>query len=893
MTAAPSGVVTFLFTDVEGSTRRWETDAEEMRAALVVHDEVLRTAIEVHGGFLFKHTGDGVCSAFSSPRAAVDAAIAAQRALELPVRMGIATGEAELREGDYFGTVLNRAARVMAAGHGGQILVGESTASLLTGVDLVDLGPRRLRDLPTPIGVFQVSAPGLHTEFPPLRTVDKTPGNLRPPKTSFIGRESEVADVHAALHTHRLVTLTGVGGVGKTRLALEVAAQLADEFPDGVFVFELAAVADPAAVPDTVAAVLGIVQQPGKTVSESVATALEGRVRLLLFDNCEHVLNAAADLTEAILPQSATVKILVTSREGLGVGDEQLWRVPSLDVNSGTESAAVNLFIDRARSVVSDFSLAQPGEADAVVEICRRLDGIPLAIELAASRMASITASEVRDRLDQRFRLLVGSRRGLERHHTLHHAVAWSYDLLDDTEKTVLDRCSIFAGGFDLQSACAVAGADLDEYALLDLLDALVRKSLLVADRSAGRTRFSMLETIRQFAEDQLAASENESKVRSAHAHYFADRAVDAYAVWDSPRQREAYDWFGTELPNLRNAFRWSADQHDLDAAAAIAARAGFIGVLIESFEPVTWAEELIDLARDVDHPLLVSLCSIASLCYVLGRVDDALRYCEAGQTVMQDRSNEVPFGPDQLWLGAVYSAIGELERYVQFYRDVLDRGHNPHDLTRACVVAALWNSGHAQEAVAVAIGLFEAAEATHNPFAASFALLAYGMAYSMDDPRRAFDAMGRGLEIAQDSGNRNNESLLAMMLAHTLIRGDGELHDPLMVLDLITQVVRNTHDAGNVTLLRTALGLLAIFLDRHGPHESGAVIAGFAAVSPSSAPNVAEFGTAIANLRKVLGDRNYQSLARKGEAMTMGIAAAYAYDQIDQARAELTAVSE
>ena len=381
--AAPSGVVTFLFTDIEGSTRRWEADADAMRAALLAHDEVLRTAIEAHDGFLFSHTGDGVVAAFASPKCAVDAAVAAQRALELPVRMGMATGEAELRDGDYFGTVLNRAARVMAAGHGGQILVADSTAVLLSGVDLIDLGPRRLRDVPTPVGVFQVRAPGLATDFPPLRALDTSPGNLRPAATSFIGRESEVAEVQAALHQHRLVTLTGVGGVGKTRLATEVAARLADEFPDGVWFFELAAVTDPAAVPDAVAAVLGITQQPGKSVSESVATALEGRTRLLVFDNCEHVLDAAADLVEAILAQSATVKVLATSREGLGVGDEQVWPVPSLDLSGGIDSAAVNLFVERAQSVAPRFSMATPDEADAVVEICRRLDGIPLAIELA------------------------------------------------------------------------------------------------------------------------------------------------------------------------------------------------------------------------------------------------------------------------------------------------------------------------------------------------------------------------------------------------------------------------------------------------------------------------------------------------------------------------------
>ena len=436
--------------------------------------------------------------------------------------MGMATGEAELREGDYFGTVLNRAARVMAAGHGGQILLAGSTAVLLTGVDLLDLGPRRLRDVSAPVGVFQVRAPGLRTEFPSLRALDSSPGNLRPAVSSFIGRESELDDVQAAVNAHRLATLTGVGGVGKTRLATEVAAQLADEFVDGVWVFELAAVTDPAAVPDAVAAVLGITQQPAKTVSESVAAALEGRIRLLVFDNCEHVLDAVADLVDAILTQSTTVTILATSREGLGVSNEQVWPVRSLDAAGGIDSAAASLFVERAQGIAPGFSMVDDDEAAAVTEICQRLEGIPLAIELAASRMASMTATDMRDRLDHRFRLLVGSRR-VERHHTLRHAVAWSFDLLDDAEEALLERCSVFASGFDLQSICAVSGFDqADDYQVLDLLDALVRKSLLVADRSSGRTRFSMLETIRQFALEQLVATGSADEARTAHARYFA-----------------------------------------------------------------------------------------------------------------------------------------------------------------------------------------------------------------------------------------------------------------------------------------------------------------------------------------------------------------------------------
>jgi len=882
--AAPSGVVTFLFTDVEGSTRRWEADADEMRAALAAHDEVLHSAIEAHGGFMFKHTGDGVCAAFSSPRSAVDAAVAAQRALELPVRMGLATGEAELREGDYFGAVLNRAARVMAAGHGRQILLAESTAVLLGGIDLVDLGPRRLRDLPTPVGVFQVRAPGLRTDFPPLRALDERPGNLRPQVTSFIGRESEVADVQAAVRAHRLVTLTGVGGVGKTRLAFEVAARSAPSFPDGVWVIELAPIGDPTAVPDAVAAVLGITQQPGMSVASSVASALEGRSRLLVFDNCEHVLDAAAEMIEAILARSATVKILATSREGVRVADEQLWPVPSLDVLIGVDSAAATLFLQRAGAVAPGISLAG-AEAGAVVEICGRLDGIPLAIELAASRMQSMTVTELRDRLGDRFRLLVGSRRGLERHQTLRHAVAWSHDLLDDTEKTLLARCSVFAGGFDLAAACAVGGCG-DDLATLDVLDALVRKSLLVADRSSGRTRFSMLETIRQFAEEQLVARGAATEVRAAHARYFAGREADILALWDSPRQREAYDWFATELANLRTAFRWAADHDDLDVAATIATYAAFLGFLVENYEPTAWAEELIEPATALDHPRLGALYVMASQCYNIGRIQEAVRYADAGQKVIESGSDEVPFGVEGI-LGTGYINIGQPERWVQLCRAQLARGRDTHALTRACLAFALTIAGCADEAMAAVDGLVDAADATGNPCALSFALLAYGYAFRDTDPHGALEALRQALVIARDSANRWNESNVAVILSGL----EAECGDPLAALDYFTVAIRNFHDSGSTAMIRSPLAVLAAILDRLGRYEPAATIIGFA-INPLVPAAFPETSSAIVHLRNVLGDQTYESLVRKGETMTTSAMATYAYNQIDQARAELNAVS-
>jgi predicted ATPase/class 3 adenylate cyclase len=887
--AAPSGVVTFLFTDVEGSTRRWEADAEAMRVALLAHDEVLRSAIEAHEGFLFSHTGDGVVAAFSSPRSAVDAAINAQRALELPVRMGIATGEAELRDGDYFGTVLNRAARVMAAGHGGQVLLADSTAVLLTGVDLLDLGPRRLRDVSAPVGVFQVRAQGLATEFPPLRALDTSPGNLRPAATSFIGRESEVAEVQAALHQHRLVTLTGVGGVGKTRLATEVAARIADEFPDGVWFFELAAVTDPAAVPDAVAAVLGITQQPGKSVSESVATALEGRTRLLVFDNCEHVLDAATDLVEAVLAQSATVKVLATSREGLGVGDEQVWPVPSLDLSGGIDSAAVNLFVERAQSVAPRFSMATPDEADAVVEICRRLDGIPLAIELGASRMASMTASEVRDRLDHRFKLLVGSRRGLERHHTLRHAVAWSYGLLDDAEKTLLERCSVFAGGFDLQSACAVAGFDDgDDYTILDLLGALVRKSLLMADQSSGRTRFSMLETIRQFAEEQLVAGGEATEVRNAHARYFAGREADILALWDSPRQREAHSWLTVEMPNLRTAFRWAADHNDLDTATTIAHYAAFVGFWGEQHEAVRWAEELIEPARAVQHRRLAQLYAMAALCFTAGRIDAAVGYAGAGQEAVTSGLFDEVRKDAEASIGSPYSAIGQLERWVEWCRTVIARRSGTNVHAQALLAIALKLAGADDEATAASEELLAAADTTDNPNLAAWALLAYGMAHRDVAPAAAYEALRRGLTIAQDSGSRQSESSIAGMLSN-LATTHGE---PADALDYVILPIRYYYDSGSFFLLPTALAVPTLLLDRLGHYESAATISGFAA-TPHTRSIAPEMDVAIAHLRDVLGDETYESLARKGETMTTAEIVAYAYDQIDQARAELNAVSK
>lgn len=870
------GVFTFLFTDVEGSTRRWDTDADAMRAALAVHDDVLRSCIEGHGGRLFKHTGDGVCAAFTSPRQAVDAAVDAQRSLNLPVRMGIATGEADCRNGDYFGAVLNRTSRLMAAGHGGQVLIDRMTADLVTGVDLVGLGQRRLRDIAKPVDICQVRAEGLRSDFPPLRTTDSIRGNLRPPATSFVGRESEVLEVAAALKSHRLVTLTGVGGVGKTRLAVEVAVRLQPEYPDGVWAIELGPVTDPAAVPEAVAAVLGIGQQPGLSVADSVAFALEGRTRLLLVDNCEHVLDAAADVIERILDASDSVKILATSREGLRLNDEQLRPVPPLDVRS----SGPTLFVDRASA--DSPSIALEPDADAVVDICRRLDGIPLAIELAASRLMSVTVSELRDHLDDRFRVLVGSRRGLERHQTLRAAVQWSYDLLLDDEKDLLLRCSVFAGGFDLEGSLAMSKTN-DKFATLDLLESLVRKSMLSANQTSGRTRFSMLETIRQFAEEQLVASGDAEEARATHARYFAGRRRDLIAMWDGPRQREAHGWLNAELPNLRSAFRWASDQGDFDTAIDIVVLTTFLGYWVEVFEAVSWAEEILEAARRIDHPQLAMLYVAAAQCSVAGRSEDFLRYSQAALAAMDSgRYDPVPDA-----MGATIHAgfmMRDPKWCAERCRTLVAADPEKRLYSRQSLIFALVISGRIDEAIAATEGLLADAEATGNPHLRSAGLLAYGFAYRDVDPGSAYDAHRRGLSIAETTGNRQIESIHAVSLGRiATMRGNS-----LEACKFLARAIRNYFDSGSFYMMAAPVLVLATLLCRLGQHEAAATIAGFV-IDADASSTYPEIHDTVARLHQTLGHEGYESLARQGRAMTNAGMANFAMEQIDRLRADLS----
>ncbi len=871
----PSGTVTFLFTDIEGSTKRWEADPDAMRVALAAHDDVLRAAIEDQGGWLFKHTGDGVCAAFTSARGAVDAAVSAQRDLGLPVRMGIATGEAERRGDDYFGPALNRAARVMGVGHGGQILVSSSTAGLVSGVELQDLGEHQLRDLAGAEHLFQIRCDGLIAEFPRLRTVDAVPGNLPMQAKSFVGRDAEVDELVALVRSHRLVTLTGVGGVGKTRLAVQVAAELVPDFGDGVWLVELAPVGDPAAVPDAVATGLGITQQPGRTVTESVAEALMGRRLLIVLDNCEHVLDTAADLVETILARASTVTMIATSREGLRVGAEHLWAVPSLDVQAG----AVELFIERARAVKAGFTMDDETDASAVEEICRRLDGIALAIELAAARMVSMNPTEVLERLTDRFRLLSGSRRGLERHQTLRQAVQWSYDLLTSDEQVVLGCCSVFADGFDVVAATAVIGGDLDEYEVLDLLDSLVRKSLVTAGQVGGSTRYGLLETIRQFAEDQLAAGETIADVRDRHARWFAEQAVAHWDLWDGPRQRIATDWVDVEFANLRAGFRWATDQNDLEAATAIAAHAAQLGWMLQHYEPVGWAEEILPTAIAAGVTQLPRLYGAASLCMFTGRAEDAVVYAQAGLELESNPRYDPFHGQfDRVQEATAHLMAGRIDRFVEWCTAGVDE--NRTELLRIVGLCGLTYIlpavGRAADAMAIADDATAAARAAGNPFYIAFALAGCGRAFAETDPARALDAYREGLTYARAQRLAIWEALIARESAE-LESVHGNLERGLGLFDT---AISMCHQSGDIVNLATTLAQLAVFLGGDQQPDVAARIYGATTPYPSTVM-VVGLVDAVDHLRTVLGESRFDECVAAGEAMQLADAVRYARDQI------------
>jgi len=597
----PAGTVTLLFADVEGSVRLWEADREAMAEASAGYSRMVRKQVEALGGHVFTAVGEAFRAVFADSSAALASAVAIQRAaggqrwppgLPIRVRVALHAGACVERDGDYLGPVVNRAARLLAAGHGGQVLVSGAARELLAdrlpgGVGLEDLGEHLLRDLGRAERVFQVTGPGLAQGFGPLRSLDDPAlrHNLPSQATGFVGRAGELAELRLLVAGgSRLVTITGPGGIGKSRLAVQVAAEALDGAGDGVWLVELAPVADPGLVAGTVAAVLGVREEPGRPMLDTLADAVADQYLMVVLDNAEHVLGAAAKLADALLRCCPRAYLLVTSREPLGVSGEHVFRVPPLPVPPAglaepgqlVTFESVQLFTEHAAMHRQGFAV-DDANAAAVAAVCVRLDGIPLALELAAARLGSLSVTEISSRLDQRFRLLTGgSRTALPRHQTLRALIDWSYDLLNPGEQVVLDGLSVFAGGWTLEAAEAVtARGDAGEWLALDHLAALVGKSLVQAEEARGSTRYRLLETVRQYAAERLAqrAGSELDDTRAAHRDHYLALVETAAAHLRGPDEAVWLDRLDAEFDNIRAALAFSiADPESAEPGLRLAA---------------------------------------------------------------------------------------------------------------------------------------------------------------------------------------------------------------------------------------------------------------------------------------------------------------------------------
>jgi predicted ATPase/class 3 adenylate cyclase len=746
MTGAPElpvGTVTVLMSDVQASTAAWDRDPKAMASALARHDGIFREAVRAAEGVMVEsgREGDSLLCVFTTAADAVRGALEVQHAMsreswpvgaEISVRIALHTGEPELRDGHYHGPVVYRAARLMATAHGGQVVLSSPTRDIVVdnlpaGVSLLDLGTHVLKDLSRAERVFQLVDPQLRSEFPPLRGPSQPLTNLPERLTSFWGRAQELSDVRTLLTEYRLVTITGTGGLGKTRLVFEVASAVLDEYPGGVWIAELAPLSDPALVPQVVATSLGLRELAGQSLTETLRAHLAQRRLLLVLDNCEHLLEPCANLAEALLASSANVRILATSQQRLGVAGEVVYRLSPLAASTsasadGLDSDSVRLFADRARLHDPRFTLS-PGTARTIAQICQRLDGIPLAIELAAARVRLMSVDEVLARLDDRFRLLVDSgRASLPRHQTLRATVDWGYELLSETERALFRRLSVFAGGFTFTTAEAVCAAnESDQADVMDLVARLVDKSLVVRDdRGAGGTRLRILETLRQYGRERLEAEGEAGLYSHRHADYFLALAEAARRDQLGPRDATWLERLEAEHDNLRfaletalmepgetalslaTALLWFWDvrgylsegyeslgralavvRAPTAARAAAADAAGWLAQRLGDFATARrHFEEGAAIAREVGEPLIRAraMRNLALIQVFSGEVSDALRLVRESLDVAEELKDDASIAGSLLVMALAAYFAGEheaarahAERSVDLHRKLGD----------------------------------------------------------------------------------------------------------------------------------------------------------------------------------------------------------------------------
>ncbi len=915
-------------TDIEGSTRLWEEHGDAMAASLQDHDRILRDAVETLGGRVVKTTGDGVLAAFDDARAAILAALAGQRALAgnpwgatgpLRVRMALHSGPAEERDEDYFGPAVNRVARLLAIGHGGQILLSGTTASLtrdaLPGeLELRDHGEHRLRDLDRAQRVFSLLAPDLLRDFPPLRSLGAFGTNLPSQLTSFVGRERELAEVRELAAAHRLVTLIGTGGTGKTRLMVQAGAELLDHYPNGVWLVELAALTDPVRVVPQMIRSLGIADDPDRPALDTLTDFCRSKSMAILVDNCEHLVAAAAEAVEHVLAACPDVSVIATSREALGTAGEVVFQVPSLGLPKGDLSApgiaevgaseAVRLFVERAAAVAPGFSLS-PENAEAISGICRRLDGIPLAIELAAARITVLSPEEIAAGLNDRFRLLTGGRRtALPRQQTLQALVDWSWDLLTAEDQTLLARLSIFTGGWTLEAATAVAGTGdapaatpsaVARIATLDGLSRLVDRSLALVEH-AEATRYRMLETIRQYARERLIGSGEMGAIRDRHLAYFLHLALDAEPALGG---QEMIPWLrrlDTERENLLSAIDWGSEADPERAVRITLALVQYWRARAGGPESVELLTRAADLARQLpppasgdvrDREVLVSrILSHAAFAQTMwgsalaagALTDDALARAQATG--------------DARALAEAYTAVtvnaaftGRMEEGRASYQEALKRqgeGGDPVMLISLQGMSAQEAAmqGDTAKAEAIVTDSIETARRSGSPQALAMATLnagrALGYARRLDDARPWFaEATTRFEEL----GDRRMMLVTRSDLAHAL-RASGARDEAAM---RYRETLREWHHLGHRGAIAHQIESLSALAKAGGNlHHAARLLSAAETLREQSGSAMldherAAYEPMVAELREGLGDEPFAAAWADGRALDLDGAVALA----------------
>ncbi|MCC6298954.1 MAG: hypothetical protein IT314_06625 [Anaerolineales bacterium] len=913
----PSGTATFLFTDIEGSTKLWEEFPEAMKSALARHDSILKEAVESHRGQIIKTTGDGIHAVFVTAIDGINAAIEAQRAMErmkdegkgmnesssqeissfiihpssfaLKVRMGLHTGEADLREGDYFGQTLNRAARIMSAGHGGQILVSDIVAQvakehLSADISLLDLGEHFLKGVLQAEKIYQVIVPDLQEDFPPLNSIPTATNNLPQQLTSFIGREKELKEACEKLSPSpagrevksegaRLLTLIGPGGTGKTRLSIQIGVERLADFKNGVWLVELAPISDAAFIIPAIASVFEIRGVQNIPLIQFVLDYLRAKELLLILDNCEHLVEASAQVADQLLHECPQIKIIASSREALGVDGETIYRVPSLK-----DDEATRLFVERATKAEPRFRLTDEN-ASFVTQICSRLDGIPLAIELAAARVKLLTPEQIAARLDDRFKLLTGGiRTALPRQQTLRALIDWSYQLLNETEKRVLRGLSVFSGGWTLEAAEAVVRSD----EALDGLSGLVNKSLVIVEEQDGKSRYRFLETIRQYAMEKLLESGEAIPARDRHMDFMLEVTQYSPTRMFGTEPIELLNQIEAEHDNLRAALEWATANHPQIALKLAYGMGGFWIVRDYNDEARAWCNAVLEKTEtlsgfDAERARLYTL---------LGWISVTLGEHKKGRAVLEraialgEKSNDLPtqaraYGVLALissFLGDFPKALLAAGKSVRIARERDLIAELSLSLTISAQLEYLGN----RDLSTARDYIYEAADLVRKGgFAWTSTLIEFGVGHTaaaMGDLETARLAFKRSGDSARLVGNKRVAYSSDSEFAH-ILRQYGELDEPLATYrDLLPK----WKDLGHRAAVAHELECIAYILTKKEEPERAVHLLGAAkslreAIDSVMTPNEqVEYEKEVSALREMLGEAEFNKEWDKGRKMSM-----------------------